>query len=52
MTSEPGRVIRCGFLRDFPMGIYNGVLPKKLTKSYQNVILCILLLIMYINGPW
>ncbi len=25
MTSEPGRVIRCGFLRDFPMGFYNGV---------------------------
>ncbi len=25
MMSEPGRVIRRGFLRDFPMGFYNGV---------------------------
>ncbi len=25
MTSEPRRVIRHGFLRDFPMGFYNGV---------------------------
>ncbi len=24
MTSEPGRVIHRGFLRDFPMGFYNG----------------------------
>ncbi len=24
MTSEPGRVIRRGFLRDFPMGFYYG----------------------------
>ncbi len=27
MTSEPGRVIRRGFLRDFPMGFYNGFFP-------------------------
>ncbi len=25
MTSEPGRVIHRGFLRDFPLGFYNGV---------------------------
>ncbi len=25
MMSEPGRVICRGFLRDFPMGFYNGV---------------------------
>ncbi len=25
MTSEPGRVIRHGFVGDFPMGFYNGV---------------------------
>ncbi len=27
MMSEPGRVIRRGFLRDLPMGFYNGVFP-------------------------
>ncbi len=25
MTSEPVRVIHHGFLRDFPMGFFNGV---------------------------
>ncbi len=24
MMSEPGRVIRCGFLQGFPMGFYIG----------------------------
>lgn len=27
MTSEHGRLIRCWFPQDFPMGFYNGVFP-------------------------